>query len=175
VRTSCLRDRAWSGTNRRTPNWQSARASPSRPRLLCPAAAGAFLSGTNRPDSEFALLRKNSVSLPLSPHDSSAWSASVPLRPRHRAGLFLAIEAFKPQNSRDLPLVLARFILIPVSDHPCPASAGLSLSCRRNQPPRFLQAEPTTAIRIALARKEGMSFRKSITDPVLARLACHSA
>jgi hypothetical protein len=136
VRTSCLRVRAWSGTNRRTPNWQSARASPSRPRLLCPAAAGAFLSGTNRPDSEFALLRKNSVSLPLSPHDSSAWSASVPLRPRHRAGLFLAIEAFKPQNSRDLPLVLARFILIPVSDHPCPASAGLSLSCRRNQPPR---------------------------------------
>jgi hypothetical protein len=46
--------------------------------------------------------------------------------------------------------------LIPVSDHPCPASAGLP----------FLAAEPTTAIRIALARKEGMSFRKSIADRV---------
>ena len=59
-----------------------------------PRFGGAFLSGTNRPDSEFALLRKNSVSLPLNPHDSSAWSASVPLRPRYRAGLFLALEPF---------------------------------------------------------------------------------
>jgi hypothetical protein len=40
----------------------------------------------------------------------------------------------------------------------------------RSSLPRFggasLAAEPTTAIRIALARKEGMSFRKSIADRV---------
>jgi len=131
-----------------------------------PRFGGAFLSGTNRPDSEFALLRKNSVSLPLNPHDSSAWSASVPLRPRYRAGLFLALEPFSSLKTA----AICRWYWRASSWFPFQI---ILAPLRRGFP--FLQAEPTTAIRIALARKEGMSFRKSIADRVLAPLAYHSA
>src|SRR5262249_53752847 len=127
-----------------------------------PPASGATFLGTNHRDPNWLRAERRGC--------SSARALLIVLAPLTEGGAFLRNRnPLQSQNSRDLLLVLVRFILIFLPGCTCPTSAGLSFSA---------QGEPNPGVPNCPPAEDGRPSARNVSEcpsapPLLRRGLCH--